>query len=147
MLASLQALKLIAAFEGFSAMPYRCPAGLLTIGYGHVIRAGEDFKLLDVVQARRLLAADVTAAEWAVQKLIAVPLAQHQFDALVSFTFNLGSGALERSTLRRVVNRGEQDQVERQLMRWVFAGGKRRAGLVRRRAAESRLYNGIIELF
>jgi len=69
-----------------------------------------------------------------------VPLTDGQFDALVSFTYNLGSGALQRSTLRRVINRKNHQNVPAQLMRWVWAGGRKLRGLVRRREAEARLY-------
>jgi lysozyme len=69
-----------------------------------------------------------------------VPLTDGQFDALVSFTFNLGSGALQRSTLRRKVNREEHDEVPEQFMRWVWAGGRKLRGLMRRREKELLLY-------
>lgn len=90
--------------------------------------------------ATALLIKDVQSAERAVLRLIRVPLTDGQFDALVSFTFNLGSGALQRSTLRRKVNREEHTQVPTQLMRWVWAGGRKLRGLVRRREAEIQLY-------
>jgi lysozyme len=67
-------------------------------------------------------------------------LTNGQFDALVSFTYNLGGGALQRSTLRRKINREEHGEVPEQFMRWVWAGGRKLKGLVRRRAAESELY-------
>jgi lysozyme len=76
-----------------------------------------------------------------VLRLIAVPLTQGQFDALVSFTFNLGSGALQRSTLRRKVNREEHDDVPAELMKWVWAGGSKLKGLVKRRKAEVLIYH------
>jgi lysozyme len=75
-----------------------------------------------------------------VLRLIAVPLTAGQFDALVSFTFNLGGGALQRSTLRRKVNREEHAAVPAELMEWVWAGGRKLKGLVRRREAEAALY-------
>lgn len=135
-------LNLIKRFEGFSATPYLCPANICTIGYGHVILAHERDLLtqVDEVQAERLLVQDVRAAERAVQNLITIPLRQNQFDALVCFTFNLGSGTLQRSTLRRVINRGDEDEVAGQWMRFVWAGGRKLSGLVRRREAELALY-------
>ena len=90
--------------------------------------------------AEALLAKDVWTAESGVLRLISVPLTDGQFDALVSFTFNLGSGALQRSTLRRKVNREEHHEVPEQLMRWVWAGGRKLKGLVRRREVEAVLY-------
>ncbi|NET71560.1 MAG: lysozyme [Sphaerospermopsis sp. SIO1G2] len=88
-----------------------------------------------------LLIKDVQAAERAVLRLIDVPLTDGQFDALVSFTFNLGGGALQRSTLRRKVNREEHQEVPVQFMRWVWAGGRKLRGLIRRREAEIEEYN------
>ena len=73
-------------------------------------------------------------------RLIRVPLEDGQFDALSSFAFNLGGGALQRSTLRRKVNREEHDAVPDEFRRWVWAGGRKLKGLVRRRAAEAALY-------
>ena len=133
---------LIQQFEGFSPTPYLCPAGFRTIGYGHLIREAELGRLTRVneAEAGTLLVRDVKIAEAAVGRFIAVALHPNQFDALVSFTFNLGAGALQRSRLRRVINRGEHGAVPAELMRWVWAGGKKQLGLVRRRAAEAALY-------
>lgn len=133
-------LALIARFEGFSPTPYLCPAGYLTIGYGHVIRADEAFEAITEDKAQALLTDDVAVAERAIHRFISIPLTQHQFDALISFTFNLGSGALQRSRLRRIINCAEHDAVPAELLRWVWAGGRKLPGLVRRRVAEGRLY-------
>jgi lysozyme len=95
---------------------------------------------VDEDEALELLRSDVGKAERAVLRLIAVPLTQGQFDALVSFTFNLGSGALQRSTLRRKVNREEHDDVPAELMKWVWAGGRKLKGLANRRRLESKYY-------
>ena len=103
---SRQGLDLICRFEGFSPIIYMCPAGYPTIGYGHLITEANKEQFLDGVdedEALDLLRQDVAVAERAVLRLISVPLTQGQFDALVSFTFNLGAGALQRSTLRRKV--------------------------------------------
>ena len=78
----------------------------------------------------------------AVLRLIRVPLEDGRFGALCSFTFNLGAGALQRSTLRRRVNREEHEAVPRELRRWVWAGGRKLKGLIRRREAEAALYAG-----
>ena len=80
-------------------------------------------------------------AEGAVLRLIEVPLTDGQFDGLVSFAFNCGSGALQRSTLRRKVNREEHGEVPKELLKWVWSGGKKLKGLIRRREAEGRLYS------
>jgi lysozyme len=91
-------------------------------------------------EATEILVLDVAKAEKAVLRLITVPLSDGQFDALVSFTFNLGSGALQRSTLRRKVNREDHAEVPAEFLRWVWAGGKKLKGLIRRREAEAALY-------
>ncbi|WOA30911.1 lysozyme [Alloalcanivorax xenomutans] len=136
-------LDLIKRFEGFSPTVYICPAGYPTIGYGHLVRDHEQDRYQQGIteqEAEDLLRRDVQVAEHAVLRLIDVPLTDGQYDALVSFTFNLGAGALQRSTLRRKVNREEHAEVPAQLMRWVWAGGKRLKGLVRRRESDAILY-------
>ena len=133
-------IDLIKRFEGFSSTVYICPAGYPTIGYGHLVRSGESFNEISETEAEELLRKDVESAERAVLRLVNVPLTDGQFDALVSFTFNLGSGAFQRSTLRRKVNRQVHAEVPAQLMRWVWAGGRKLNGLHKRRSAESILY-------
>jgi lysozyme len=135
-----EGLALIKRFEGFSATVYRDVAGKETIGYGHLIGEGEVFGRIDESQAEALLRQDVQVAERAVARLIHVPLQDSQFAALVSFTYNLGGGALQRSTLRQCINRNEDDRVPAQWLRWVWAGGRRWPGLLRRREAELHLY-------
>lgn len=123
-----EGLNLIKRFEGFSSTIYICPVGYPTIGYGHVVLAHEqDQFATGIMQAEAtvLLRKDVRIAERAVLRLISVPLTDGQFDALVSFTFNLGAGALQLSTLRRKVNRGEHESVPAELMKWVWAGGRK----------------------
>ncbi len=134
--------QLIIAFEGFSPIPYRCPAGYLTVGYGHVVRAGEIFRQpISAEEGRRLLEADVGHVEAAVVRLIPVPLTDGQFDALVSFTYNLGAGALQRSSLRQKLLRGEVRAAGEEFPRWIYAGGRRLPGLVRRREMEQKVYS------
>lgn len=133
-------IDLIKRFEGFSSAVYICPAGYPTIGYGHLVRSGESVTEISEAEAEELLRKDVESAERAVLRLVNVPVTDGQFDALVSFTYNLGSGALQCSTLRRKVNRQAHAQVPEQLMRWVWAGGRRLQGLVHRRKVESVYY-------
>jgi lysozyme len=140
-----EGLALIKRFEGFNATPYLCPAGWWTIGFGAV--RGPDGQPVAAAtapvteeDAEALLRRDVALAERAVLRLISVPLADGQFDALVSFTFNLGAGALQRSILRRKVNREEHVEVPPEFHKWVWVGGKRLLGLVRRRESEARFY-------
>ena len=130
-------------FEGFSPTIYLDAAGLPTIGYGHLVHPGEAEMFRRGISheaAIALFIKDVEAAERSVLRLITVPLTNGQFDALVSFTFNLGGGALQRSTLRRKVNREEHDDVPAEFLRWVWAGGKKLRGLVRRREQETSMY-------
>jgi lysozyme len=140
---SQNGIALIKRFEGYSAKIYICAAGYPTIGYGHLVR-GDEAQLfkhgITEAMAEALLIKDVLSAEKSVLRLIQAPLTDGQFDALVSFTFNLGGGALQRSTLRRKVNRQEHEDVPAEFMKWVWAGGKKLKGLIRRREAEVRFY-------
>lgn len=134
-------INLIKRFEGLRLSSYICAAGYPTIGYGHVIKRGEDFSAgIDEARAVELLRGDVQASERAVRRLINVTLNQNQFDALVSFTFNLGAGALQRSTLRQKLNRGEYHQAAPEFNKWVFANGRKLRGLQLRRKAEVELF-------
>lgn len=136
-------LNLIKHFEGFSPTIYICAGGYPTIGYGHAVKSHERDSFTQGISqtlAEELLRQDVATAERAVLRLITVPLTDGQFDALVSFTFNLGAGALQRSTLRRKVNRGDHANVPAEFRKWVWAGGRKLKGLVRRREAESSIY-------
>lgn len=140
---SHRGLDLIKSFEGYSATPYLCPGRYWTIGVGHLITPADAKKFASGIteeMANSLLRQDVRVAECAVARFIKTTLTQNQFDALVSFTFNLGAAALQRSSLRQAINRGELHAVPAQLMRWVWAGGRKLPGLVRRRAAEGRLF-------
>lgn len=144
-----EGLNLIKRFEGFSPNIYICPAGYPTVGYGHVLLAHEQDQFaagITPAQATQLLRKDAAIAERAVLRLISLPLTDGQFDALVSFTFNLGAGALQRSTLRRKVNRGEHEDVPAELMKWVWAAGKRMPGLVRRRQIDALHYGSLSDL-
>ena len=130
---------LIKQYEGLHLTPYRCPAGVWTIGYGHTrtVRAG---MVITADQAEQLLTDDLRIYERAVQRLVTVPLNDNQFSALVCFCFNVGVGNLEQSSLLRLLNRGWYEQVPAQLMRWCCAKGEVLGGLSRRRAAEGRLW-------
>lgn len=133
-------LALIKHFEGLRLQAYRCSADVWTIGYGHTagVRPGD---VITPEQADAFLREDVADAERVVGRFVRVPLTQCQFDALVSFTFNLGSGNLRTSTLLRLLNAGDYPRAAGQLLRWVNAGGKRLPGLVRRREAEKALFD------
>ena len=136
-------LTLIKRFESFSPTVYVCPAGYPTVGYGHVVLDVERDRFAGGIsedEAEELLRRDASIAERAVLRLIAVPITDGQFDALASFVFNVGAGGLQRSTLRRKVNREEHALVPGEFMKWVWAGGRKLKGLVRRREAEAALY-------
>ena len=143
-------LDLIKEFEGLELAIYICPAGYKTIGYGHKLLPFEikEFKTnITEKTAHYLLLDDVVKAERAVNRLITVPLNQNQFDALVSWTFNLGFGSLNTSTLRRLLNFGDYTSVPDQIRRWHFCNGNYKTpnpGLVRRRDAEAVLFGGVV---
>lgn len=136
-------LDLVKHFEGLRLEAYRDVAGIPTIGYGHTsgVKMGDS---ITEAEAEELLRKDLERFEAAVSRLVKVPLSQPQFDALVSFTFNVGSGALASSTLLRMLNEGRYGAVPAQLARWDKAtvnGQKVQiAGLARRRAAEAELW-------
>lgn len=131
---------LIKGFEGLRLSPYRDPVGLLTVGYGHLVKPGEHFGTLTEPEAETLLRADLHEAESAVERLVKVPLTDNQHAALVSFVFNCGSGNLEKSTLLRKVNGEDFTGASFEFLKWNKAGGRVLAGLVRRRRAEMELF-------
>ena len=142
-----EGLDLIKLYEGYSSPPYLCPANHWTIGYGAIWgmddkRVTEDHPDINEDQADYLLRRDVKKSEMAVLRHIRVPLEDGQFNALCSFVFNLGSGALQSSTLRRKINRGDYIGAANEFPRWVFAGGRKLKGLVRRREHERLMFIG-----
>lgn len=138
---NIKACDFIAHFEGFSPTVYQCPGGFQTIGYGHRIKRGEDIPAhLSQLEGLALLHQDILFIKRSVDRLIHIDLSPGQEVALLSFTFNLGPAALQRSTLRLKVNREEHEAVPHELMKWIWSRGKRLPGLVRRRTAEGALY-------
>ena len=136
-------LVLIRRHEGLSLVPYRCPAGVWTIGYGHAMHPQEVAKYthgISEAEAEALLLLDVALAEAALRRLVMVPLAQGQVDALVSFIFNLGAGRFQASTLRMKLNRKDYESAAREFPKWVWAGGRKLPGLIRRRHEEMVLF-------
>lgn len=132
--------KFIAGFEGFSARPYKDAVGVWTIGYGHTSGVNAATRPITPSEGLDLLEKDAAKAATAVRDLVHVALNQHQFDALVSFTFNLGSGALAESTLLKKLNKHDYKGAQAEFGKWVYAGGRVLAGLVRRRKAEAALF-------
>ncbi|MFV3380265.1 lysozyme [Pseudomonas sp. NY15354] len=136
---SQRGLSLIKSFEGLRLQAYQDAVGVWTIGYGATrgVKAGMS---ISKEQAERMLLNDVQRFEPEVERLVTVPLSQNQWDALVSFAYNLGSANLESSTLRRLLNSGDYAAAADQFPRWNKAGGKVLAGLARRREAERALF-------
>lgn len=127
-------LKLIKHFEGVHTKPYRCPAGLWTVGVGHLIGNGISLpdswnRTFTIGEVDALLANDIKKFELGVERYINVELTQNQFDALVSFAFNLGNGTLQRSTLRSKLNRGNKEAALNTWLKYNKAGGKVLRGL------------------
>jgi lysozyme len=155
---SQNGLELLTQWEGCELKVYNDSAGLPTIGVGHLLTRSEltSGKItiggvpvkyaagITQQQAEQLLAQDLDPAEAAVNGGVKVTLSQNQFDALTSFTFNVGVGAFSSSTLLRLLNQGQYAQVPEQLMRWTRAGGRVVQGLVNRRQNEIKLWNGQI---
>jgi lysozyme len=127
--------------------PYYDPVGFPTIGYGHLLSREPWSPLgrwssITETEADALLERDMALAARSVLRLIGVPLTDGQFAALADFTFNVGAGNLELSTLRRVINRGDYPEAPNQFRRWIFARGVKLPGLVRRRNDEIGLWLG-----
>ncbi|SEB80507.1 lysozyme [Pseudomonas saponiphila] len=136
---SQRGLNLIKSFEGLRLQAYQDSVGVWTIGYG-TTRGVKTGMSISKEQAERMLLNDVQRFEPEVQRMITAPLNQNQWDALMSFTYNLGAGNLESSTLRRLLNVGDYSGAAEQFLRWNKAGGKVLSGLTRRREAERALF-------
>lgn len=152
------ATEIITKFEGYHPAPYLDPIGKPTVGYGHLIppsefeyfgvrKLGKRYVLdnpeqhaLSREEVMMLFGIDIRRFIVGVDDLINVPLTANQYAAVLSFSFNLGLGNLRTSTLRKRINAGDHGDVPYQLSRWVYAGGRKLRGLVRRRKAEAALY-------
>lgn len=139
MAAGAAALTLITGFEGLRRFAYYDPPGIPTVCYGHTgpdVKFGREYSFNECTA---LLQKDVSVAAAAVQRAITRPIPQPTFDALVSFTYNVGEGSLRKSTLLKKLNAGDVAGACRELPKWVYAGGVKLNGLVKRRAAEMAL--------
>lgn len=133
-------INLIKTFEGFRANAYKCPANVWTIGYGHTVGVKKGDTITEE-QAIELLKEDLKIYERAVIKgLSGIPVTSNQFDALVSFTYNVGAGAFSKSTLLRKIVQGRIVEAANEFPKWNKAAGKVLAGLAKRRAAERDLF-------
>ena len=149
-------IEMIRHHEGVRFKPYKCPARLWTVGVGHVLypeqgkllldqRDGfqlktEDARVFSAEEVNAILRYDLSRFESGVSKLLPVVLTQGQFDALVSFAFNLGLGGVQRSTLRQKVLRGEMEEAANEFLKFTRGGGKILPGLVKRRNDERALF-------
>ncbi len=134
------AIDLVKQFEGCTLKRYLDAGSRPTIGYGHLIKLGENLYELTEEQALSLLHDDLRNASTAVMRLITVPLTDNEFSALISFTFNLGAHILQASTLRSQLNRGDLIDADAQFARWCYCGSIKLPGLLRRRQEEARLF-------
>jgi len=155
---SYKALGVIRHHEGVKTRPYRCPAKLWTIGVGHVLYPEqgrlkleerdafplrpEDNRAFPMEEVNGILAADLQRFERGVEKFCPVVLTQGMFDGLVSFSFNVGLGTLQRSTLRQKLLRGDKEGAGEEFLKYCMAGGKILKGLQNRRIDERALFLG-----
>jgi len=153
---SLKAIEVIKHHEGVRFKPYRCPAKLWTVGVGHVLYPdqakipldkrdayplrAEDNRTFSKEEVDGILRIDLARFEQGVTKYITVPLSQGMFDCLCSFSFNVGLGTLQRSTLRQKLNRGDKEGAAEELMKYCMAGGKVLKGLQNRRIDERAMF-------
>jgi lysozyme len=133
--------------EGLKLVAYKCPAGVWTIGYGHTSAAGAPtvhpgMKIANE-EAMAIFVADVENVEAQIDRLLKVKLSPSQYDAVVRFVFNIGATKFAKSTMRRKINAGKLDEVPAEFMRWVYADKKKLNGLVKRRASEAAMWDGV----
>ena len=133
-------LQFIKDAEGCKLAAYRDSVGVLTIGVGHTKDVHGGMHVTEA-EAMALLEDDLEDVYRCIAAHVKVPLSQGQFDALCSFTFNLGCGALKGSTLLNRLNKGDYEAAQAQFGRWVNAGGEKLAGLVKRRAGEAEMFS------
>ena len=136
---SPKGIALIKEFEGLRLKAYKCPGGVWTIGYGHTagVKPG---MVISEAQAEEYLIADLIASEKYLNDL-RLAINQNQFDALISFIYNVGTCNFSRSTLLRKVRANPQDNsIMDEFLRWVYSKGRVLPGLQRRRLAEMKLY-------
>ena len=138
---SQEGLSLIKKFEGCELEAYKCAANVWTIGYGSTkgVKKGDT---ISQEEADKLLLHEMEEYERYINDMVNVDLKQNQFDAMVSWVFNLGPANLKASTLLKVLNAKDYEGVPAQIKRWNKAGGKVLQGLIRRREAESLLFAG-----
>ena len=132
-------LEMIKHFEGLELNAYKCAAGVWTIGYGHT-KGVQEGMVISEETANEMLVEELKEYENYINTLVTVELNQNQFDAMVSWVYNLCSSNLQARTLLKVLNAGNYEGVPEQIMRWNKAGGRVLEGLTRRRQAEADLF-------
>ncbi len=132
-------IELIRDWEGFRSEAYRCPAGKWTIGFGDTFNVKKGDKIT-LAEAEKRLEKRLAEFEGYVNQLVTVPLNQNQFDALVSFVYNIGVGNFKESTLLEMLNRKDYESASQQLLRWNKSNGQVLPGLTRRRKDEKALF-------
>ena len=133
-------INLIKKLEGCKLEAYQCSAGVWTIGYGHTGSDVTKGRKITLTEAESLLKQDLIVHCNNVSKLVKVSLNQNQFDALVSFIYNIGINAFKTSTMLKHLNKGEFYAAAKEFDRWIYAGGKVSEGLKKRRTAEKTLF-------
>jgi len=136
-----EGISLVKKFEGCKLEAYQCAAGVWTIGYGstHGVQKGD---VWSQEKAEVMLIDELEEYGKYVEELVTLPLNQCQFDALASWTFNLGPSNLQSSTMLKVLNSGDYEGVPNQIKRWNKVSGQVNDGLIRRREAEALLFEG-----
>jgi lysozyme len=137
---SQRGIDFIKRFEGFRPMAYRDMGGVWTVGYGHTGPDVTEALIITEATAQKLLEADVRHFELCVENALHRDVNQEQFDALVSFAFNVGCHAFQRSTMLKHINAGNHDSAVAEFIRWNKVGEREVEGLTRRRRAEADLY-------
>ena len=135
-------LELIKKFEGCETSAYQDSVGVWTIGFGHT-KGVEEGQTCSIEDAEAMLADEMDESEGYINNMVKVELQQHEFDSLVAWVYNLGPTNLGESTMLKVLNGGQFDRVPDEMNRWTRAGGKILEGLVRRRQAESLMFQNL----
>ncbi len=136
---SQNGIEFLKSYEGCVLKAYQDAVGIWTIGYGHTSGVTSGM-MITTTQAESYLKSDLLKIGNYVNNYVTTTLTQNMFDALVSFTFNVGAGALKRSTLLRKLNQGDISGAAKEFDKWVYAGKKKLPGLVKRRAAEKEMF-------
>ncbi len=135
-------IELIKKYEGCKLKAYKCSAGVNTIGWGHTKKVKLNMKI-NIQKAYEFLLEDIAECEKCINEKVKVELNQNQFDALCSWVFNLGCGNLSKSTLLKLLNKGEYDKIPFEINKWCYAKSVKLAGLVTRREEEAVLFSKI----